>query len=189
MAKRMVTCDMPIEREALRIYFAYVMNALCVGPLWRGRRQADNPFPPIPASASHDRSLRWQRWFVFADPVPGAVQRLESLTYPLRKNRMASDQVIGVASEAAPGHWQPCVPSNVVANVDWGSRRQGGASVAEARLADKWSHRCHHQPAVLAVLASYLDRTCELQLTRRRRMTRTCSLWTCHRKRSVSVNS
>jgi hypothetical protein len=35
-------------------------------PFWRDRRQADNPFLPIPAAASHDRLLRWQRWFVFA---------------------------------------------------------------------------------------------------------------------------
>jgi hypothetical protein len=48
---------------------------------------------------------------------------------------MASGQVIGVASEAAPGHWQPCARSNVVANAEWGSCGSGGGSVAEPHLA------------------------------------------------------
>jgi hypothetical protein len=77
-AQRKVTCDIPIEREPLEVYFAYLINALYVCPLWRSRRQADNPFPSLPDAASHDRFLRWQRWFVFAaqaDPVAGALQR------------------------------------------------------------------------------------------------------------------
>jgi hypothetical protein len=76
MAQRMVTCDIPIGGETLQVCFAYLINSLCVLPLWHGRRQADNPFPPIPSPASYDRFLRWQRWFVFAaqaDLVAGAV--------------------------------------------------------------------------------------------------------------------
>jgi hypothetical protein len=61
LAQRMVTRDIPIERETLQVYFAYLINAICVRPVGRGRRLAYNPFPPIPAAASHDRFLRWQR--------------------------------------------------------------------------------------------------------------------------------
>jgi hypothetical protein len=42
MAQRMVTCDIPIETETLQVYFAHLINTLCVLPLWRGRHQADN---------------------------------------------------------------------------------------------------------------------------------------------------
>jgi hypothetical protein len=50
----MVPCYIPRERETLLVYFAYLIYALCVRPLCRGRRQADKPFPPIPAAASHN---------------------------------------------------------------------------------------------------------------------------------------
>jgi hypothetical protein len=33
MAHMLVTCDIPIERETLQVYFAYLINALCVRPL------------------------------------------------------------------------------------------------------------------------------------------------------------
>jgi hypothetical protein len=52
--------NIPVERETLQVYFAYLINALCVLPLWRGSRQGDNPLPPIRAAASHDRFLRWR---------------------------------------------------------------------------------------------------------------------------------
>jgi hypothetical protein len=47
--KRIVTCDIPIERQSLQVYFAYLINALCVAlcdtadvkPIIRFR-----PYPP-----------------------------------------------------------------------------------------------------------------------------------------------
>jgi hypothetical protein len=72
--------------------------------------------------------------------------KTESLTYSHKKNRMALSQVIGVACEAAPGHWQLCVRPNVVANAYWGSRRQGGGSVAEPIL----PHQACKMPSLLA---------------------------------------
>jgi hypothetical protein len=45
-----VKCDLQMERETAK-FFAYLVSALCVRPLWRSRRQADNPFPPIAAAA------------------------------------------------------------------------------------------------------------------------------------------
>jgi hypothetical protein len=77
-AQRIVTCDILTERETLQVYFAYLINALYVRPFWRGRRQADNPLPPIPAVASHDRFLRWKRWFVF---VPVTLECFIPLLY------------------------------------------------------------------------------------------------------------
>jgi len=44
----------------------YVLNMCSIcRPLWRVRRQSDNPFPLKLSAASRDRFLRWQRWFVF----------------------------------------------------------------------------------------------------------------------------
>jgi hypothetical protein len=57
---------MPIEIKTLQVYFAYLINALRVRALRRGRRQADNPFPPIPATTCrpgrfviHRHPSRW----------------------------------------------------------------------------------------------------------------------------------
>jgi hypothetical protein len=41
-----------LKMEGVRLlFFAYLVSALGVRPLWHGRRQVDNPFPPIPAAA------------------------------------------------------------------------------------------------------------------------------------------
>jgi hypothetical protein len=53
-----------MERVTLQL-FLYLMCARYVRPVWRGRRQSDNPFPLIPSAACRDRFLRWHRWFVF----------------------------------------------------------------------------------------------------------------------------
>ena len=49
-----------MQRETLQVLFLpYLMSVLWfVRPLWRGRRQADNTFPPIPAAADQVL-LRW----------------------------------------------------------------------------------------------------------------------------------
>ena len=77
MAERIVTCDLHIEKETLQIFSACLISALCVRPLWHGRRQADNPFPPVSAAACHDR-FKMAAIFVFAaqaDPVVESVER------------------------------------------------------------------------------------------------------------------
>jgi hypothetical protein len=53
------TCNIPIKIETLQVYFAYLIYALCVCPLCYGRRQVNNPFPPIPVATSHHRFLRY----------------------------------------------------------------------------------------------------------------------------------
>ena len=60
-----------------------------------------------------------------------------SLTFPHKKNRMAIDRAILVASEAAPG--LPCsfVGSSVEANADLSNRGRGCGNVAKPHLSGK----------------------------------------------------
>jgi hypothetical protein len=51
MADGIVTRDLQMERETLQVLFGYPISTLCVRHLWHGRRQADNPYPPILAAA------------------------------------------------------------------------------------------------------------------------------------------
>jgi len=96
-------------------FFAYLIRAVCVRPLYQGRRQADNPFPSISAAARHHRFPRWQRWS-FYEYTAQAVERQISLRIPTRKYGLALSSAIVVASEAAPGllrsYFRPSVGVN-----------------------------------------------------------------------------
>jgi len=65
------------------------------------------------------------------------VRKTESLTYPHKKNRVALDHSILVASEAASGLLPSFVGSCVEANADGSSRGRGCGNVAEPPLAGK----------------------------------------------------
>jgi hypothetical protein len=78
MEERILTCDLQMDRETPQVFFAYFVSALGVRPLWHGRRQFDNPFPPISAAAGHNRFQKWQRKILFtaqADPVVQDTER------------------------------------------------------------------------------------------------------------------
>jgi hypothetical protein len=48
------------KRNSLSFFFfVHFGSDVSVRPLWYCRRQADNPFPPIPAAECYDRFLRW----------------------------------------------------------------------------------------------------------------------------------
>ena len=48
------------KEKLSKSYFVYL---IC--PLWHGRCQADNPFPPTPTAACDKQFPRWQWWFIF----------------------------------------------------------------------------------------------------------------------------
>jgi len=60
-----------------------------------------------------------------------------SLTFPHKKNRMALDHAILVASETAPGLLCPFVGSSVEANTDLSNCGRSCGNVAEPHLAGK----------------------------------------------------
>jgi hypothetical protein len=63
MALRMVTCDIPIERETLQVYFVYLINSLCVSGLTgaalkRSTLSSEEPVRPA-RFAIHRHASRW----------------------------------------------------------------------------------------------------------------------------------
>jgi len=80
----LLKCYLQMEREILQGFFFllhYLLSALCARPLWYGRRQADNPFPPKhpanrPGAASLATKIAWpkaKRFFFLIGRCKGLV--------------------------------------------------------------------------------------------------------------------
>jgi hypothetical protein len=136
------------------VYFAHLASSLSVCPLWHGRIQADNPFPPIIAAACHDRFLKWQLWFVFgaqADPVIQVVERERDMPHGVRSGDLGGQRSCARSSAVLrpTQRWGKC----------WGSREQNDSKMAGPHLTGR-GHHCHLQPATI-IPASNKHRTCQ----------------------------